>query len=94
MVAGAAHDPGGRFLTIAGWLVSVDPRRHGVARAGLESLPGVSLRGEAGGRLVVVSESETALEAVDAALRDVAGVRDVALAAAFAGDDPDEEERP
>lgn len=78
-------------MTIASWLVSVDPGQQAAARAELLALPEVSVRGEAGGRLVVLSESETALEAIDAALRGIAGVRDVALAAAFAADETAEE---
>ena len=73
-------------MTIASWLLVVAPGEAGAVREALDARPGIERRGDARGRLVVVSESPSeagALEAVHALLTAVPGVRDASLVAAL-----------
>lgn len=79
-------------MTIASWLLVVDPQMLDVARAAVSRVAAAECRGLADGRLVVVTQSPEgrALDPVQDALLSVPGVRSAALAAAF---DEGEEER-
>lgn len=72
-------------MTVASWLLVVDPEAVDSARHALAGADGVECRGLAGGRLVVVTESAEGrgLEPVHDALLAVPGVRSAALVAAF-----------
>jgi nitrate reductase NapAB chaperone NapD len=74
-------------MTVAGWLLTIEPGRGEAIRAALSVRPGVDCRGEdRKGYLVVVSESNgrgDALPEIERSFAAVSGVRDVSLVAAF-----------
>lgn len=72
-------------MTIASWLLVVEPDRLGTVRTALGVQPGIECRSHRHGTLVVVTESPSGqgLESLHETLRSVAGVRDTALVAAF-----------
>jgi nitrate reductase NapAB chaperone NapD len=74
--------------TVASWLLVAEAGRTPDVRVALARTPAVECRGEAAGRLVVVTESPRGdLGPVHALLAGIHGVRDVALVAAFEDED-------
>lgn len=74
--------------TIASWLLVAESECTTDVCAVLAQTPSVECRGEAAGRLVVVTESPRGdLGPVHALLASIPGVRDVALVAAFEDED-------
>jgi len=71
-------------VTVASWLVSVDPKQMGLVRGALASAKGIECRSDLRGTLVVVTESaEQAIDAMEETLKGTPGVRSVCLIATF-----------
>jgi nitrate reductase NapAB chaperone NapD len=73
-------------MTIASWLVDVEPGRGNAVRAALLANPGIECRSEARGTIVVLSESPSrpgVLDGVLTLLATVPGVRQASLVTSF-----------
>ena len=77
-------------MTIASWLVTVDPKSRAAVRASLKR-PGVDCRCEARDSLIVVTETadvDPELRTVHESLASLPGVRQADLVARFDESDP------